>query len=205
ELAVGQTFGANRGVDPLDPQSAEAPLLHLAVSIGVLPGLLDGLAGDANGVLAAAVIALRLVQNPLVLGAGGYTPFDACHLSASLLQAVRGPGLHARHVGVCENFRAAVLADIFGVVADQPVALASDPMLDLAGRRELEALFDAALGLQLGHFLSFARQASELSEPPRQPFRPGRFVVSNDLEARAYRGTPWRRQVKRLRLQRDLA
>jgi hypothetical protein len=25
-------------------------------------------------------------------------------------------------------------------------------MLDLAGRRELEALFDAALGLQLGHF-----------------------------------------------------
>src|SRR5690349_25126067 len=73
-----------------------------------------------------------------------------------LLQAVRGPGLHARRVGVGENVCAAVLADILGVVADQPVALASDPMLDLAGRRELEALFDAALGLQLGHFLSFA-------------------------------------------------
>jgi hypothetical protein len=28
-------------------------------------------------------------------------------------------------------------------------------MLDLAGRRELEALFDAALGFQLGHFVSF--------------------------------------------------
>src|SRR5690349_8731262 len=71
---------------------------------------------------------------------------------ASLLQAVRGPGLHARRVGVCENFRAAVLADVLGVVADQAVTLASDPVLDLAGRRELEALFDAALGLQLGHF-----------------------------------------------------
>ena len=47
---------------------------------------------------------------------------------------------------------AVVLADILGVVADQPVALARDPMLDLAGRRELEALLDAALGLQLGHF-----------------------------------------------------
>src|SRR5690349_24910404 len=79
-----------------------------------------------------------------------------------LLQAVRGPGLHARRVGVGENFCAAVLADIFGVVADQPVARASDPVLDLAGGGELEALLDAALGLQLGHFLSFARLAGEL-------------------------------------------
>src|SRR6476661_7688552 len=76
---------------------------------------------------------------------------------ASLLQAVRGPGLHARRIGVGENFCAAVLADVLGVVADQPVALASDPMLDLAGRRELEALLDAALGLQLGHFRLLVR------------------------------------------------
>src|SRR5690349_6258906 len=92
-----------------------------------------------------------------------------------LLQAVRGPGLHARRVGVGENFCAAVLADIFGVVADQPVALASDPMLDLAGRRELEALLDAALGLQLGHFLSFARLASECLNRHGSPF--GRAVL----------------------------
>src|SRR5207302_1546956 len=141
-------FGADRGVDALDPQSAEAALLHLAVAVGILPGLLDRLAGDADGVLAAAVIALRLIQNALVLGAGGYTPFDACHVSASLLQAVRGPGLHARRIGVGENFCAAVLADVLGVVADQPVALAGDPMLDLAGGRELEAFLDAALGLE---------------------------------------------------------
>jgi hypothetical protein len=39
-------------------------------------------------------------------------------------------------------------------VADQAVALASDSMLDLAGGGELEALLDAALGLELGHFVS---------------------------------------------------
>src|SRR6476646_7346778 len=81
ELAVGQTFRADRGVDSLDPQSPEAPLLHLAVAIGVLAGLLDGLPGDADRVLATAVIALRLFQDPLVLCAGGNTPFDACHVA----------------------------------------------------------------------------------------------------------------------------
>src|SRR4051812_4443319 len=91
ELAVGQPLGAGRGVDPLDPQGAEAPLLHLAVAIGVLPGLLDGLAGDSDRVLAAAVIALRIVEDPLVLGAGGYTPFDACHLTALLTSGRTGP------------------------------------------------------------------------------------------------------------------
>src|SRR5437868_5499452 len=87
ELAVGQPLGADRGVDALDPQSAEAALLHLAVAIGILPGLLDRLAGDADRVLAAAVIALRLVEDALVLGAGGHTAFDACHvLSAPYLR-----------------------------------------------------------------------------------------------------------------------
>src|SRR6185437_458866 len=175
ELAVGQPFRADRGVDALDPEGAEAPLLHLAVAVGVLASLLDRLAGDADRVLAAAVIALRLVEDALVLGAGGYTPFDACHGTPSLLQAVGGPGLHARRIGVGENLCAAVLADILGVVADQPVPLASDPMLDLAGRRELEALFDAALGLQLGHFLSFARLASEHLNRHGSPF--GRAVL----------------------------
>src|SRR5262245_39188322 len=70
-------------------------------------------------------------------------------------------------------------------------------MLDLAGCRELEALFDAALGLQLGHFLSFARTSERVFEPPRQPFRPGRSVVSNDLEARPYRGGSSSAQVAR--------
>src|SRR4051812_22106029 len=93
ELAVGQSFRANGGVDALDPQSSEAPLLNLAVAVGVLPCLLDRLAGDADRVLAAAVIALRLFKEALVLGSGGHTPFDACHGLASLLQAVRRPAL----------------------------------------------------------------------------------------------------------------
>src|SRR3954462_9416082 len=64
ELAVGEALRADRGVDPLDPQRPERALLHLAVAIGVLAGLLDGLPGDPDRVLAAAVIALRLLQDP---------------------------------------------------------------------------------------------------------------------------------------------
>src|SRR5260221_2102260 len=87
ELAVGEALGADRGVDPLDPQSAEAALLHLAVAVGILPSLLDRLAGYPDRVLAAAVIALRLIQDPFVLGAAGYAAFDACHvLSAPYLR-----------------------------------------------------------------------------------------------------------------------
>ena len=83
ELTVGQAFRSDGGVDALDPQGAEAPLLNLAIAIGVLPGLFDGLAGDTDRVLATAVIALRRLQDPLVLCAGGNTPFDACHGSTA--------------------------------------------------------------------------------------------------------------------------
>src|SRR4051812_41683088 len=74
----------------------------------------------------------------------------------SLLEAVGRPELHARRIGVGENFGAPVLAGGLGVVAGQPVALASAPVLDLAGRCDLEAFLPAALGLQFGHFVSFA-------------------------------------------------
>ena len=80
ELAIGQSLGADRSVDALDPQRAEVAFLNLAVAIGVLPGLLDSLAGNPDRVLATAVLALRGIEDPLVLGAGGYTPFDACHV-----------------------------------------------------------------------------------------------------------------------------
>src|SRR5688500_17585385 len=76
ELGIAEAFGAHRRVDPLDPQRAEAALLHLAVAVGVLPGLLDRLAGDADGVLAASAIALGLLEDPLVLGARGYAALD---------------------------------------------------------------------------------------------------------------------------------
>src|SRR3954468_9404406 len=81
ELAVGEAFGPHRGVDALNPQGAEAALLHLAVAIGILAGLLDGLLGDTDRVLATAVIALRLLQDPLVAGLGVVPALDACHVS----------------------------------------------------------------------------------------------------------------------------
>ena len=79
ELRIGQTFGADSSVDTLDPQSAEVPLFDLAIAIRILAGLFDGLARDADGVLAATAIALGLIENPLVLGAGGNTAFDTGH------------------------------------------------------------------------------------------------------------------------------
>src|SRR6185437_8386635 len=112
-------------------QSAEAPLFHLAVAVGVLAGLLDRLAGDSDRALAAAVLTLRIVEDALVLG----------------------------------------------VVADQAVALARDPVLDLARRRELEAFLDAALGLELGHF-----RLLTFSNGRGSPFGRARSVDSRGLE-----------------------
>src|SRR5690606_16766529 len=83
ELGVGEAFGAGRGVDALDPQGAERALLVAAVAVGVLPGAIDRGLGGADGVLAAAVEALGLGQNLLVLGVGHNAPFDASHISKS--------------------------------------------------------------------------------------------------------------------------
>src|SRR3546814_4640582 len=51
-----------------------------------------------------------------------------------------------------KHFGAAVLANIFRIVAEQTVTLASDAVLDLAGRGEFETFLHTALGLELGHF-----------------------------------------------------
>ena len=68
--AVVQAERPHRGVDALDPQRAEGALAPLAVAVGVLVGLLHRLLGDADGVLAAAVIALGGLEDLLVLGVG---------------------------------------------------------------------------------------------------------------------------------------
>src|SRR5690606_32987066 len=70
----------------------------------------------------------------------------------SSVQPVGRPLLDHSRIGVGDHFGAAVLADVLGIVADQPVALARDTMLDLAGGGDLEAFLHTALGLQLGHF-----------------------------------------------------
>jgi cysteine synthase A len=66
EAAVGQAVLAGGRVDALDPERTEVALLGLAVAVGVLAGLLDGLLGDADGVLAAAVVAFGCLKNLLV-------------------------------------------------------------------------------------------------------------------------------------------
>ena len=79
EPAVVQAERAHRRVEPLDPQRAEGALSALAVAVGVLVRLLDRLLGDADGVLAPAVIALGGLEDLLVLGVSGDAALDACH------------------------------------------------------------------------------------------------------------------------------
>ena len=75
--AVGKAVLAHGGVDALDPERAVGALLLLAIAIGVLHRLLDRLLGDADGVLTAALVALRELQDLLVLGMGGDAALDA--------------------------------------------------------------------------------------------------------------------------------
>ena len=82
--AVGQAVLAHGGIDALDPEGAEGALLTLAVAILILQRLLDGLLGDADRVLAAAIVALGGLQNFLVLGMGGNAALYACHGTAPL-------------------------------------------------------------------------------------------------------------------------
>src|SRR5579863_8713513 len=79
EAAVVEAERPYRGVEALNPQRAEGPLLSLAVAKGILIGLLHCLLGDADGVLAPAVIALSGLEHFLVLGMTGDAALDACH------------------------------------------------------------------------------------------------------------------------------
>src|SRR5690606_6876119 len=80
---IGQAVLADTGVDALDPKRAEIALPRATVAIGVLAGLLDSLVGCAGGILATAIIALRLLDNFAVAGVCGNTPFDARHVLSS--------------------------------------------------------------------------------------------------------------------------
>src|SRR5271154_5230307 len=146
KLRVGKALGAGRSVDALDPQRAERALAHLAVAVGVLPGLVDRGLRRTNGVLAAAKEALGLFQHLLVPGVGDNAPFYTRHVSRSLLQAVGDVGADGLGVGRRHHLGAPVLADVLGAVAHQPVALARDAGLDQSGRSEFEALLGARLG-----------------------------------------------------------
>src|SRR3546814_13836235 len=63
-----------------------------------------------------------------------------------------------------------VLTDVLGIVAGKPVALANDAVFHLACGGELEAFFDAALRLELGHFRLLS---CDVYGRPRQHTLPG--------------------------------
>src|SRR5882672_11092138 len=169
ELRVGETVLARRGVDALDPQTAERALLVAPVAIGVLQALLDLLDADAERQLGAAAIALGELEDLLVTSVCGHAPLDACHGLPLVgeevaLDDARVGLRHQRHAGLLAQEAVAPLA--------HAVALADDAVLHLAGGREAKTLLGPALGLHLGHFRSFSKG---YDRRPRQcPIRPGR-------------------------------
>src|SRR3546814_13589166 len=82
-----------------------------------------------------------------------------------------------------KHFGAAVLANIFRIVADQTVTLASDAVLDLAGRGEFEAFLHTALGLELGHFCLLYQ--FDDCRRPRQP------ITSRAVPLESRKGAPY--------------
>src|SRR5579862_7011146 len=95
EAAVVQPERPHRRIEALDPQCAEGALLSLAVAEGILARLLHRLLGDANGVLAPAIIALGGLEHLLVLGMGCDAALDACHGRSPLKFAERCNGMPA--------------------------------------------------------------------------------------------------------------
>ena len=91
----------------------------------------------------------------------GCTPFYTCHFlypvslnvaAAGLAQAVWRPFLDCPSIRITQFLGAAVLADIFAVMAHQTVALAGYAVLDLTGCGDLEAFLHTTFSFQLGHF-----------------------------------------------------
>ncbi len=75
--AIGQSVVADGSVDTLDPQGAEIALLDATIAVGVLAGLFDGLLGDTDRRLSAAVLTLGSLQDLLVTGVIGNASFNA--------------------------------------------------------------------------------------------------------------------------------
>ena len=75
--AIGQPMVTDGSVDALDPEGAEIALLDATIAVGVLASLFDGLLGDTDRRLAAALIALRSLQYLFMTGVSGNASFNA--------------------------------------------------------------------------------------------------------------------------------
>src|ERR1700744_3505899 len=124
--AVGQAVFTHRRIDALNPQSAKLALAVLAIAVGVLHRLVDSSLGGADRVLAPAKITLGGLEHLLMLGVGGYAPFDARHssnLREKALAVRQVVFLDLVAVGLEQNRRAAQIADLLGRALDHAVAL----------------------------------------------------------------------------------
>src|SRR5262245_20399405 len=67
-------------IDAGDPDGAEYALVLLAVAVGVLAGLDDGLLGRAENLAAGVVVTLRLGEDLLVTASGNDATLYTCHV-----------------------------------------------------------------------------------------------------------------------------
>src|SRR5271167_2908983 len=147
EAAVIETEWPHRGVEALDPQRTECALSPLAIAEGILVRLLHRLLGDADGVLAPAVIALGGFKHFFVLGMGCDAALDACHgfspsKSETLSNQYRRSSAVRQKVlfdlvavGFEHHVGPAQLADLLFGALDHAVALARLLIEDLAPTR----------------------------------------------------------------------
>lgn len=79
EARIGQALimGAHSSIDPLDPERTEIPLADFPVARCVFLRLVHGLFGDADDVLAAAVVTGCGFPDFGVAGVGGYAAFNS--------------------------------------------------------------------------------------------------------------------------------
>ena len=92
----------------------------------------------------------------------GRTPFYTCHFlyilevlnvaTSGLTQTVWRPFLDCFRIRCAQLLGAAILTNIFAVMAHQTVAFAGYAVLYLAVRGDFEAFLHTTFGLQLGHF-----------------------------------------------------
>src|SRR5262249_4521338 len=111
--AVGQPVLAHGGVDALNPQGAEIPLLQLAADIGVLHRTVDGGIGAGDRVLAAPVEALRLFEDAFSAAVRGDGARSFWHGRAPSAR-VRHPALDALGFSVGPD---AASGELSGLVA----------------------------------------------------------------------------------------
>src|SRR6185436_6202336 len=110
---------------------------------------------DAERQLGATAIALGELQDLLVTSVCSHAPLDACHGRLPLVR--EKVALDDARVGLGDDCHAGGLAQESVAPLGHAVALSDHAMLHFACAGEAKTLLGPALGLHLGHFLSFSK------------------------------------------------